>query len=63
MSQLPEFWPDTPRRIRHVLAETATGRLEPVVTRIYPLREAAAAHEDFEQRRVTGKLLTPLPGS
>ncbi|MFF1615058.1 zinc-binding dehydrogenase [Amycolatopsis sp. NPDC058278] len=57
MSQLPKFWPDTPRRIRHVLTETAAGRLRPVITRIYPLREAAAAHDDFEQRRVTGKLL------
>ncbi|MEV6872480.1 zinc-binding dehydrogenase [Amycolatopsis sp. NPDC051128] len=57
MSQLPEFWPDTPRRIRHALAETAAGRLRPVVGRIYPLREAAAAHQDIEQRRVTGKIL------
>jgi NADPH:quinone reductase-like Zn-dependent oxidoreductase len=46
-----------------VLAETAAGRLEPIVTRISLLREAAAAHEDFGQRRVTGKLLTPLPRS
>jgi NADPH2:quinone reductase len=59
MSQLPEFWPDTPRRIRHVLAETAAGRVRPVVTRIYPLREAARAHEDTERRRVTGKVLLP----
>jgi NADPH:quinone reductase len=57
ISQLPEFWPETPRRIRHVLAETAAGRLRPVVGRIYPLRDAAAAHEDIEQRRVTGKIL------
>ncbi|MEQ0560166.1 zinc-binding dehydrogenase [Amycolatopsis sp. NEAU-NG30] len=57
MSQLPEFWPDTPRRIRHVLAETAAGRLAPVVGRVYPLRDAAKAHEDIEARRVTGKIL------
>ncbi|MFI5585412.1 zinc-binding dehydrogenase [Amycolatopsis sp. NPDC051758] len=57
MSQLPEFWPDTPRRVRQVLAETAAGRLTPVVGRIYPLREAAVAHEDIERRQVTGKIL------
>jgi NADPH:quinone reductase-like Zn-dependent oxidoreductase len=31
--------------------------LTPVVGQIYPLREAAAAHEDIERRRAVGKIL------
>jgi len=57
MSQLPEFWPDTPRRVREVLEKTAAGRLVPVIGRTYPLAEAATAHADFEERRVVGKIL------
>ncbi|CAO5149773.1 NADPH:quinone reductase [Frankia sp. AiPs1] len=57
MAQLPEFWPDNPRRIRHVLDEAAAGRLTPVIGRTYPLAEVAAAHADIEARRFTGKIL------
>ncbi|GAA4536079.1 zinc-binding dehydrogenase [Amycolatopsis samaneae] len=60
MAQLPEFWPDTPRRVRHALAEAAAGRLRPVLGQTYPLAEAAAAHADIEARRFLGKsLLVP----
>ncbi|GAA3433955.1 zinc-binding dehydrogenase [Kutzneria kofuensis] len=57
MSQLPEFWADTPRRVRQVLDEAAAGRLTPIIGRIYPLEQAAAAHSDIESRRFLGKLL------
>jgi NADPH2:quinone reductase len=57
MSQLPEFWADTPRRVQHVLNETAAGRLTPIIGRTYPLAEAAAAHADIEARRFVGKIL------
>jgi len=57
MAQLPEFWADTPRRVQHVLNEAAAGRLTPIIGRIYPLAEAAAAHADIEARRFVGKLL------
>ncbi|MFE0019400.1 zinc-binding dehydrogenase [Amycolatopsis sp. NPDC059021] len=60
MAQLPEFWPETPRRVKHVLAEAAAGRLQPVVGRTYPLADAAEAHADIEARRFVGKsLLVP----
>ncbi|WP_326952774.1 zinc-binding dehydrogenase [Amycolatopsis sp. NBC_01286] len=57
MSQLPEFWPETPRRVRQALTEAAAGRLIPLIGRTYPLAEAAAAHTDFEKRRAVGKIL------
>lgn len=57
MSQLPGFWADGPRRVRHVLAETAAGRLAPVIGRTYPLAAAAAAHADIEARQFVGKSL------
>jgi NADPH2:quinone reductase len=57
MSQLTGFWPDTPRRVRHVLAETAAGRLAPIIGRTYPLAAAAEAHADIEARRFVGKSL------
>jgi len=57
MSQLPEFWADTPRRVRQVLDEAANGRLTPVIGRMYPLAQAADAHADIEARRFVGKLL------
>lgn len=57
MAQLPGFWADSPRRVRHVLSETAVGRLAPIIGRTYPLAEAAAAHADIEARRVIGKSL------
>lgn len=57
MSQLPEFWPDTRRRVTHVLNETAAGRLAPIIGQTYPLAEAATAHADIESRRYIGKTL------
>jgi len=57
MAQLPTFWADAPRRVEHVLAEVAAGRLTPVIGRMYPLAEAATAHADMEARRFVGKLL------
>ncbi|MCR6483977.1 zinc-binding dehydrogenase [Amycolatopsis sp. OK19-0408] len=62
MTQLPEFWPETPRRVRQAVAEAAAGRLVPVLGGIYPLAEAAAAHADIEGRRMTGKLLLRVAG-
>lgn len=57
MSQLPGFWPGTPRRVRQVLDQAAAGRLRPIIGRTYALTEAVAAHEDIEARRVIGKSL------
>jgi NADPH:quinone reductase-like Zn-dependent oxidoreductase len=57
MSQLIEFWPDAARRIRQALAETAAGRLKPIIGRTYPLARAAQAHVDMEARRFVGKIL------
>ncbi|WP_394834651.1 zinc-binding dehydrogenase [Pendulispora rubella] len=57
MSQLPEFWPDTSRRVKLVLQEAALGRINPIIGQTYPLAEAAAAHADIEARRVMGKTL------
>jgi NADPH:quinone reductase len=60
MSQLAGFWPDSARRIRHVLAETVAGRLVPIIGRTYPLAAAAQAHADIEARRFVGKSLLRL---
>jgi NADPH:quinone reductase len=57
MSQLAGFWPDGARRVRHVLAEAAAGRLVPIIGRTYPLAAAAQAHVDIEARRFVGKSL------
>ncbi|MFC0432639.1 zinc-binding dehydrogenase [Kutzneria buriramensis] len=57
MEQLQEFWPDAPRRMRYVLNEAAAGRLTPIIGRIYPLEQAATAHEDIAGRRFVGKIL------
>jgi NADPH2:quinone reductase len=35
----------------------AEGRLKVQIHKIYPLRDAAAAHRDLEARKTTGKLL------
>ncbi|WP_414942084.1 zinc-binding dehydrogenase [Amycolatopsis sp. cmx-11-51] len=60
MAQLPEFWPETPRRVREVLRLAAAGTLTPIIGRTYPLAEASAAHRDIEARRYVGKgLLLP----
>jgi NADPH2:quinone reductase len=57
MSQLAGFWPDAARRVGHVLAEAAAGRLVPIIGRAYPLAAAAEAHADIEARRFVGKSL------
>lgn len=57
MAQLPEFWPETPRRVREVLRLAAGGTLTPIIGRTYPLAEASAAHRDIEARRYLGKTL------
>lgn len=57
MSQLPGFWPETPRRVQQVLHEAAAGRLRPIIGRVYGLAEASTAHEDIEARRFIGKSL------
>jgi NADPH2:quinone reductase len=57
MGQLPTFWAEAPRRIRQVLADTAAGRLTPVIGQTYPLGDAVAAHVDIERRRFVGKSL------
>ncbi|WP_409490094.1 zinc-binding dehydrogenase [Amycolatopsis sp. cmx-11-12] len=57
MAQLPEFWPETPRRVREVLRLAAGGTLTPIIGRTYPLAEASAAHSDIEARRYVGKTL------
>lgn len=57
MAQLPEFWPETPRRVREVLRLAADGTLTPIIGRTYPLAEASAAHRDIEARRYVGKTL------
>ena len=40
-----------------VLAAVADGTLDVRIGHRYPLAEAAAAHEDLQARRTTGKLL------
>ena len=43
--------------IGELLTAVAKGELEVVIGGVYPLGEAARAHEDLAQRRTTGKLL------
>ncbi|WP_412079271.1 zinc-binding dehydrogenase [Streptomyces xanthophaeus] len=54
--------PDPLRTLEtRALAEAATGRLRPALTR-YPLAEAATAHRALESRATTGKvILEPVP--
>jgi NADPH:quinone reductase len=40
-----------------LLKSVAAGELEVVVGGVYPLSEAARAHEDMQERRTSGKLL------
>ncbi|WP_037914763.1 quinone oxidoreductase family protein [Actinacidiphila yeochonensis] len=40
-----------------LLSMTADGRLRPLIGGVYPLAEAARAHEDLRARRTTGKLV------
>jgi NADPH2:quinone reductase len=43
--------------IAELLGAVAAGELEVVVGGVYPLADAARAHEDLRERRTTGKLL------
>jgi NADPH2:quinone reductase len=43
--------------IGELLGAVAAGELEVVIGGVYPLSEAAKAHEDIAERRSTGKLL------
>jgi NADPH2:quinone reductase len=43
--------------IGDLLGAVAKGELEVVIGEVYPLSEAARAHEDIAERRTTGKLL------
>jgi NADPH2:quinone reductase len=43
--------------VRDLLAAVAAGELEATIGRVYPLSEAARAHEDLIGRRSSGKLL------
>ncbi|MCF4139057.1 zinc-binding dehydrogenase [Streptomyces sp. Tue 6430] len=53
-----QFGEDEVRRLRTAaLREAAAGRLRPVVGRVFPLTEAAAAHAAVEGRAVVGKVL------
>jgi NADPH2:quinone reductase len=50
-----------PQRVRpmvdRLLSEVAAGELKAVVDRVYPLSEAAAAHEYIESRQAFGRVL------
>jgi len=47
-------------RLFHIVEQVAAGRLRPVVDRVFPLGDAASAHQLLESRAVIGKLvLTP----
>jgi NADPH2:quinone reductase len=45
------------RVIGELLGAVAAGELEVVIGGVYPLREAARAHTEMQERRTTGKLL------
>jgi zinc-binding alcohol dehydrogenase/oxidoreductase len=41
----------------------ASGKVKPIVDRVFPLAEAAAAHEYLEEGRQFGKVVLSIPGS
>ncbi len=45
------------RELRKVLRLAASGKVKPVVDSIFPLKEAAKAHEKMESRNLFGKLI------
>jgi NADPH:quinone reductase len=45
------------RRVAWVLAETAAGRIRPVIGQTFPMAKAADAHVAIEARSVLGKTL------
>ena len=46
-----------PAHVAEVLERLAAGALRVAIGPVYPLEQAAAAHDDLEQARVTGKVL------
>jgi NADPH2:quinone reductase len=57
MEQLATFGGETRRRIEHLLGLAAQGYLRPVISKTYPLAQAAEAHAALEARATTGKTL------
>jgi len=56
--QMVAHRPDLMREgIGELLGDVAAGELEVVIGEVYPLSEAARAHEDMQARRTQGKLL------
>jgi NADPH:quinone reductase-like Zn-dependent oxidoreductase len=47
----------TMAELREVLGHAFAGRLQPVVDRVFPLKEIRAAHEYLEQSRMFGKVV------
>jgi NADPH:quinone reductase len=63
MDQLIELRTDFRRRVTHLLAEAAAGRIRTVIGRTFPLAQAAEAHAALEARDTIGKiLLLPMSG-
>ncbi len=52
--------PGAEHHLRQLAALAAEGRLNPRVTKVYGLNEAAQALDDMAQRRVTGKVVIDL---
>jgi NADPH:quinone reductase-like Zn-dependent oxidoreductase len=52
----------TQEDFRAVYELVASGRAKPVVDRVFPLAEAAAAHEHLEAGRQLGKVVLRIPG-
>ena len=54
--------PETPV-LRDVAAQVTSGALRPVIDRVYPLADIAAAHQAFERGGVVGKHVVTVPRS
>jgi NADPH2:quinone reductase len=57
IEQLQQFGAGSRARVERLLAETAAGRVKPIIGRTFPLEQAAAAHAAIEARDVLGKTL------
>jgi NADPH2:quinone reductase len=57
IEQLQEFGTGAKARVEQVLAETAAGRIKPIIGQTFPLERADAAHAAIEAREVLGKTL------
>jgi NADPH2:quinone reductase len=51
---------DNARNLAELAGMWAQGRLDPVVSGVYPLEEAARALEDLQQRRAVGKVVVEV---